>query len=157
VSDEQYAFLRRVCRKALRRWNCSKDWSLDEFTSWGWWGLACAERTFDEAKGSWHPYAAFKIRGAILDNLKQGCWKLHARWTDDEQPVYQPNPWHEALYDLTKTLNLPQRQAVCWYYRDGLSLADIGKLQGVTESAVSYRLKDAREKIRQLVLDAKNI
>ena len=48
-------------------------------------------------------------------------------------------------------MNLPQkeREAVLLYYYQDMNVSEIAKALGVTQPTVSYRLKRAREKLRQ--------
>lgn len=147
MTDAEYRFLRRICRAALRSWRCSRRWSEDEFVSFGWWGWECARRLYDPSKGEWEWFASFKIKAAILDQLKQRRW--HPQGGDFEEPCREYPRWQDGLYDLTLELPPRQRQVIYWTYRDGLTLDQIGRVWGVTESAACHALARAKRGVRR--------
>lgn len=149
MTDEDYALLRRTCARMIRRWRCWKRWTEDEFVSWGWWGLECARRLYNPARGAWVAFAMAKIENAICDQIKQKRWHPQASGRRIPDVVYQLLHSHESLYDLTCKLSTRERQAVVWYYRDGATLSDIADAQQCTESNVSYVLLRARNRIRE--------
>lgn len=148
MSDEDYRFLRRVCERLVGRWRCSRRWSVDEFVSWGWWGWQCAKRLYDPARGEWRAFATAKIKNAICDQIKQRTWHPQGAQRRFRDPVHEPNEWHDALEFWTSSLSRDEREAILWYYRDGYTLSEIGRLRQCDQSTVSYALKRAREKIR---------
>ncbi len=70
-------------------------------------------------------------------------------------PEMLPDQPQEANEDETAltiaVMNLPhrEREAVLLYYYQDMNVSEIAKALGVTQPTVSYRLKRAREKLRQ--------
>lgn len=150
MTDAEYALLRRTCRGMLLRWRCWRRWSEDELVSWGWWGLECARRLYDPAKGPWVPFARAKIRNAVCDHIRQNKWRRES-YEGPRLPelVYHRATWPEALWDYTKTLTPRQQEAIYWRYRDGLTLREMGEHWGLTESAAWHVLHAAHARVRE--------
>jgi RNA polymerase sigma factor (sigma-70 family) len=108
----------------------------------------CAKRLYNPELGEWRAFATAKIKNAVCDNLKQRKWHPQGRAKVPER-IYQPTDWSNELEVWTTSLTKDEREAVVWYYRDGLTLSEIGHRQLHDQSTVSYALKRAREKIRQ--------
>jgi RNA polymerase sigma factor for flagellar operon FliA len=63
----------KVARKMIRR--LPRTVELNELISCGYFGLVDAMEKFDESKGaSFNTYAEYRIRGAILDELRRMDW-----------------------------------------------------------------------------------
>lgn len=127
----------------------------DEINSAAHAGLADAALRYDPTRYQFTTFAARRVRGAILDELRRSGLKGYKRGTSaaapgrDFSPLTQvdapadhlPVGWEleslDALDALTRTLPARQREVLRLYFGHGMLLREIGVKFGVTMSAVS--------------------
>lgn len=136
-------------------------------------GLCSDVRRYDPSKGaSWPTYAHIRAQGIIRDHLRDirpGSRGNPQPWplSLDEQfdngdgttatitdlfPVEDPAPADDRLHRLLQHLidRLPDAQArAIRFYAGGYTLAEIGELEGVSESRICQRLTAARKTLAQ--------
>ena len=131
-------------------------WTRDELASFGLDGLLDALDRYDPDKGPWTPYARLRIRGAILDGISLHGWHFLDRDKDasvdrllaPDQPDHVADREHaRAILDLVGPLT---RQALVMYYLCGYDQNKIGKLTGVSGSAISHRIAKALRYLRAI-------
>ena len=106
-------------------------------------------------------------RGSIQDG-KEKAWLasvtvnqcrdlLRSAWRRKTEPLTEDmtfeTPEQTELYEALLTLKEHERAAVYLHYFEGYSVAEIAKLLGVTQSAVTSRLGRAREHLRNKLED----
>lgn len=74
-----------------------------------------------------------------------------SEWPEAAVPEASDSVLEENLDEALLELETEDRQAVEWFYFDGLSHKEIAGRQGVTPKAVSSRLERARAKLRLLL------
>lgn len=148
-----------------------------DLVSAGVLGLIDAIRKYDPSRDNqFKTYAEFRIRGAMLDEVRSYDWVsktirqktrrlgiqdsfLHRQILEvyeDWQSSKPKTPYH-GLIQLMQTRQLekaiealPKRQkwAITLYYFKELNMKEIGKEISVTESAISLLLTQARKSLR---------
>ena len=86
-------------------------------------------------------------------DMRRGFWfrRMDRRVTPEMLPD-QAEPADEAESAITlAVMNLPrkEREVILLYYYQDMSMNDIAAALGLTQPTVSYRLRRAREKLRQ--------
>ena len=131
-------------------------WTRDELASFGLDGLLDALAKYDPDKGPWTPYARLRIRGAILDGISLHGWhflaadkgRTLARVPAPDQPDHVADKEQaRAVLDLVGPLT---RQALVMHYLCGYDQTKIGKLTGVSGSAISHRIAKALRYLRAI-------
>lgn len=85
----------------------------------------------------------------ICKNMLKGRWRRQVSLDDvAEQPVFD-RPAERELYAAVLSLPEKYRTVLDLYYYEGLSTAEIGKLLGVKQSAVTTRLARARAILKE--------
>lgn len=113
-----------------------------------------AARTLDKFRGeasmkTWLTSIAMRT----CCDMRRSFW---FRWMDRRvTPEMLPDPVQSPLEEETAltvaVMNLPQkeREVILLYYYQDMNVNEIARTLGVTQPTVSYRLKRAREKLRQ--------
>lgn len=138
-------------------------WSAEELASFGYDGLADACRRYDPQKGPWVPYAALRIRGAILDAISVKGWHYLER--DEDVAMNQiPNPCSLNLTELRDEIRSAlgfakprSRRFIQQYYIQGLELSEVGKLNGITASAVCHALTRSMNHLRKTLDSSRTV
>lgn len=113
-----------------------------------------AARTLDKFRGessmkTWLTSIAMRT----CCDMRRSFWfrRMDRRFT----PEMLPEPAQETAEDesalTVAVMNLPkkEREAVLLYYYQDMNVSEIADVLGVTQPTVSYRLRRAREKLRQ--------
>ena len=69
----------------------------------------------------------------------------------DEGRVEAPEAWNGELFDAIRRLPDKYRLPVVLYYFDGYSQKEIGKIVGATGEQVKTRVRQGRDRLRQLL------
>lgn len=212
-AHEYLPFVRRIARRVARR--LPRHVGFDDLVGAGVVGLLEAMRRYDpERVTNFETFAEFRIRGAIIDELRRRdlmardarieakqleqtrsrlsqslgrepedhemAHSLHLSVEalrlrqkrlqpvtlmslDDVYPappqVVAPGPLEvverrqkmERLQHAMGRLGPRQRQVLCLYYRDGMTLRQIGTHLGVTESRVCQIVSESTQRLRVLL------
>lgn len=148
-------------------------------------GLIDAINKYDRSRDNlFKTYAEFRINGAMLDEARSYDWlskavrkktrklgvqdaylqrqilEVYEDWKSSkpQTPYQELNQLMEyrQLENAIQTLPERQRKAITLYYFKELNMKEIGKSLGVTESAISLLLTQARNTLRTLFQE-KNI
>src|SRR5882724_9130914 len=161
-----YHCVAKVAKVLLRRLPPSTD--LSDLMSAGALGLIEAAGRFDPARGeSFEAFARIRIRGAMLDDIRvrdsmsrdmRRTWRAINRSTSvltqrlGRAPFEQEIAARRELVDrLARDIAaLPprMRQVLSLYYRESLSLREIGLVLGVTECRVCQIHGEATRRLR---------
>lgn len=153
-----------VCRIATKLAKRMRGyWSAEELASFGYDGLVDACRRYDPQKGPWVPYAALRIRGAILDNIKVKKWHYLER--DHNVALNKiPNPCRpdptELKDEIRSALGFAKprsRWLIQNYYLQGLDLSEVGKLNGITASAVCRAMTRSMSHLRKTLDSSRTV
>lgn len=144
--DEHQTALLRLCYLYLHDVQLAEDAVQETFIK--------AARTLDRFRGessvkTWLTRIAMRT----CCDMRRSFWfrRVDRRVT----PEMLPEPVQDTAEDefaLTiAVMNLPkkEREAILLYYYQDMNVSEIAQALGVTQPTVSYRLKRAREKLRQ--------
>ena len=132
----------------------------------GIFGLIKAIEKFDPDRGfKFETYAAYKVRGAILDELRALDWVPRSAREAGETPsvvefdedlpeIEGFNPAREpvadgALAGALAQLSENERRLIALYHGDELPLSDVGAALGVSESRASQMHSEIISKLRR--------
>lgn len=113
-----------------------------------------AARTLDKFRGeasmkTWLTSIAMRT----CCDMRRSFWfrRMDRRVTPEMLPDPVQSPLEEETALTVAVMNLPQkeREVILLYYYQDMNVNEIAKALGVTQPTVSYRLKRAREKLRQ--------
>lgn len=138
----------------------SRKFTDDDFRSMAYIGLCEAADSYQPDKGPFRPYAYYRIYGSIVDQLRlingrrfqKTRLVLNQQKVDDLQSNRNEMAQFEAREYLEKTLpNLSKRElrVLKMIYIDGLTLEDIGPMEGVDPSRISQIKTVALKKLRR--------
>ena len=86
-------------------------------------------------------------------DMRRSFWfrRMDRRVTPEMLPDPVQSPLEEETALTVAVMNLPQkeREVILLYYYQDMNVNEIARTLGVTQPTVSYRLKRAREKLRQ--------
>jgi len=154
------------------RWMFAPHIAIDDLTQAGSQGLVAASNTYDPAKskGSFEPYAYFRVRGAIIDSQKRRVYKEEQHTsldravsanqkergqaprtlldvTRDRRPLpdadAQAEEIHRLLWEAIAELPQPERR-VMECHLEGRSLTATAKEVGLSLMWTRAKLADAR-------------
>jgi len=126
---------------------------VDELKSAAYLGLVQAANDFQQ--GNFQVFASFRIRGAILDYLRELSWGSRA----NRVSTCVCQEWHSITTEDVKETDLFFEKAeneiggngvdiLKLYYINDLTLKQIGEKIGVGESRVSQLIGDYKSKLR---------
>ena len=113
-----------------------------------------AVRTLDKFRGeasmkTWLTSIAMRT----CCDMRRSFWfrRMDRRVTPEMLPDSVQSPLEEETALTVAVMNLPQkeREVILLYYYQDMNVNEIARTLGVTQPTVSYRLKRAREKLRQ--------
>lgn len=113
-----------------------------------------AARTLDKFRGeasmkTWLTSIAMRT----CCDMRRSFWfrRMDRRVTPEMLPDPVQSPLEEETALTVAVMNLPQkeREVILLYYYQDMNVNEIARTLGVTQPTVSYRLKRAREKLRQ--------
>lgn len=113
-----------------------------------------AARTLDKFRGeasmkTWLTSIAMRT----CCDMRRSFWfrRMDRRVTPEMLPNPVQSPLEEETALTVAVMNLPQkeREVILLYYYQDMNVNEIARALGVTQPTVSYRLKRAREKLRQ--------
>ena len=113
-----------------------------------------AVRTLDKFRGeasmkTWLTSIAMRT----CCDMRRSFWfrRMDRRVTPEMLPDPVQSPLEEETALTVAVMNLPQkeREVILLYYYQDMNVNEIARTLGVTQPTVSYRLKRAREKLRQ--------
>ncbi|MCG7337151.1 sigma-70 family RNA polymerase sigma factor [Sporosarcina sp. ACRSM] len=138
---------------SIRKLNIYRD--HDSFIQAGRIALWQAWNRFDEAKGSFTPFAYRSIRGAMLDEMKkENKFEEHVMRMEDESLgiiIEARSDWG-ALYDLGETLSIlspAESELVHWLFIEGFTLAECAERIGITVAGIKKRRQRILGKLRK--------
>jgi len=86
-------------------------------------------------------------------DMRRSFWfrRMDRRVTPDMLPDCASEATEDEAALTLAVMNLPrrEREAILLYYYQDMNVSEIAKALGVAQPTVSYRLKRAREKLRQ--------
>lgn len=135
---------------------------FEDLKSAAYYGLVDAAVKFNNEKSNFFgAYAKFRILGEIYDfvrksYLNQKRYSVSLDEDDDNGETLASNlpqgepckDFNEIFDEATKTLSNQNKKIIMMYFLDDLSLKEIGRKIGVSESRVSQILKQSKEEIR---------
>lgn len=113
-----------------------------------------AARTLDKFRGeasmkTWLTSIAMRT----CCDMRRSFWfrRMDRRVTPEMLPDPVQSPLEEETALAVAVMNLPhkEREVILLYYYQDMNVNEIARALGVTQPTVSYRLKRAREKLRQ--------
>ena len=113
-----------------------------------------AARTLDKFRGeasmkTWLTSIAMRT----CCDMRRSFWfrRMDRRVTPEMLPDPVQSPLEEETALTVAVMNLPQkeREVILLYYYQDMNVNEIARTLGVTQPTVSYRLKCARQKLRQ--------
>jgi RNA polymerase sigma factor for flagellar operon FliA len=130
---------------------------IDELKSAAYMGLVKAANRFDPKCNVPFPaYARWRIRGEILDYLRELRWDKSAKVQNADQEVLEIlYSTHDVSYTeeffgkVTKSLSAIGQKVVILYYVQERTLKEIGTLLGLSESRISQILSQSRSEIKR--------
>lgn len=132
-------------------------WSQEELASFGYDGAVGGLRTYNPAFGrSLEDHCARRIKGAMLDGMSLKRWHFLPRVARKANKATTPRDVTTASIDARDHANaildgLSERHA--WilgaYYLDGWTQAQIGRVLGVSASAVCHCLTTTLRRLRR--------
>ena len=138
--------LMRLCYLYLRDVQLAEDAVQETFIK--------AARTLDKFRGeasmkTWLTSIAMRT----CCDMRRSFWfrRMDRRVTPEMLPDPVQSPLEEETALTVAVINLPQkeREVILLYYYQDMNVNEIARTLGVTQPTVSYRLKRAREKLRQ--------
>ena len=138
--------LMRLCYLYLRDVQLAEDAVQETFIK--------AARTLDKFRGeasmkTWLTSIAMRT----CCDMRRSFWfrRMDRRVTPEMLPDPVQSPLEEETALTVAVMNLPQkeREVILLYYYQDMNVNEIARTLGVTQPTVSYRLKRAREKLRQ--------
>jgi hypothetical protein len=134
-----------------------KGVNIEELRSAGVTGLVLASRKFNPDRGAFGSYAKYWIKGEITalfksnDALALGCTESLSIWHNDEDGRYEGNAAAPAP-TIAPDLGAAEADRNIIQARDrGETLAEIGKVLGISPERVRQREARARSKIRGII------
>lgn len=126
---------------------------MDDVLQAGVLGLIDAIRKFDPAREvQFNTYAYFRIKGAIIDDLKRGFRTKREYIPVDVEPdgvcLYSEMVRRET-FEWLQTLRPQYRIVIKMHYYDGLDFYEIGDRLGISYAGASFRHKKALEILRK--------
>ena len=138
--------LMRLCYLYLRDVQLAEDAVQETFIK--------AARTLDKFRGeasmkTWLTSIAMRT----CCDMRRSFWfrRMDRRVTPEMLPDPVQSPLEEETALTVAVMNLPQkeREVILLYYYQDMNVNEIARTLSVTQPTVSYRLKRAREKLRQ--------
>ena len=100
----------------------------------------------------------FRIAMNVCRDMKRGSWFriIDRRVSLEDLPEPAVNPSGEEHEVMTAILSLPDRERwiVLMYYYNSMTLQEIAEALGVSQPAVSKRLKKAKERLQTMLKEA---
>lgn len=100
----------------------------------------------------------FRIAMNVCRDMKRGSWFriIDRRVSLEDLPEPAVNPSGEEHEVMTAILSLPDRERwiVLMYYYHSMTLQEIAEALGVSQPAVSKRLKKAKERLQTMLKEA---
>lgn len=137
---------------------------MDDLISVAYYGLVDAAVKYDASKCSFGFYAKLRIMGEISDYLRELC-KESSRYGTSIDYCYNDGTTladtilandiddsEEFLEDVSKNLIGVDKTVFSLYYGENLSLKEIGKVIGVSESRVSQILTKSKEIVKEYMV-----
>lgn len=145
----------RIARKMAQRMR--GYWTEEELASFGFEGILGGLRTYDPSYGrQLEDHVARRIKGAMLDGISQKGWHFLPRAARKPATPITARDVTTASTDARDHANaildgLSDRHAwiVSAYYLEGWSQERIGRMLGISASAVSQSLKTAMRNLRK--------
>ena len=144
--DEHQTALLRLCYLYLHDVQLAEDAVQETFIK--------AARTLDKFRGeSSEKTWLTRIAMRTCCDMRRSFW--FRRVDRCVTPEMLPEPVQDTAEDETAltiaVMNLPkkEREAILLYYYQDMNVSEIAEVLGVTQPTVSYRLRRAREKLRQ--------
>lgn len=143
---EHQAPLLRLCYLYLHDVQLAEDAVQETFIK--------AARTLDSFRGeasvkTW--LTSIAVRTCC--DMRRGFWfrRVDRRITPEMLPDSAQDAAEDEAALTIAVMNLPkkEREAILLYYYQDMNVSEIAQALGVTQPTVSYRLKRAREKLRQ--------
>lgn len=138
--------------------------SMDDLISVAYYGLVDAAVKHDASKCSFGFYAKLRIMGEITDYLRESC-RNDSRYGTSIDYCYNDGTTiadtvllddtdnsEEFLEDVSKNLIGVDKTVFSLYYGENLSLKEIGKVIGVSESRVSQILTKSKEIVKEYMV-----
>lgn len=120
--------------------------SYDELQSAAYMGLVLAAEKFNPTKNiSFVHFASFRINGEIKDYLRQKKDRLQPENLCDEIPFNESDDFFD---DLILCLNPLGKKIITSYYKDGLSMKEIGDKLNLSEGRISQLIKSYLNQIK---------
>lgn len=140
---------------SIRKLNIHRN--HDSFRQAGRVALWQAWSRFDEAKGSFTPFAYRSIRGSMLDELKkENVFEKNITLMEDESLAYIMVPeiadQHEALNRLADALDVlspAEQELVQWLFIEGYTLTECAERIGITVEGVRKRRYRSLAKLKR--------
>jgi RNA polymerase sigma factor (sigma-70 family) len=153
AADRYYPYVQKVARHLARR--LPAPIPLEDVVSAGMVGLMESVDRYDPSRApSFDRYAAFRIKGAILDELEAA--DRRARCPQQQAPPACPfaTPTPEKLLlvkEAVAHLSPTQQRVVRLRYFQDLNIEEIGQQLGVSEARACQIHRDAMEQLRALI------
>jgi len=130
---------------------------IDELKSAAYMGLVKAANRFSpKYQVAFPTYARFRIRGEILDYLRELRWDIRAKVQNVDQEVleilyfdHKISHTGEFFQKVTKSLSAIGKKVLLMYYVQERSLKEIGRVLGLSESRISQILTHSRNEIKR--------
>ena len=101
---------------------------------------------------------AWLLRCAINEskNLLRSHWYRYSKPLEEAEEIAAPDsPEDGYLLEILDKLNRNNRIALYMYYYEGYSTPEIAKILGISENAVSMRLRRGRKQLKSLIENGK--
>lgn len=153
--EQLWPVIWRIAKAMARR--ARGYWTQEELASFGYDGAVGGLRTYNSAYGrSLEDHCARRIKGAMLDGMSVKGWHFIPRAARKPATRTTPRDVTTASIDARDHANaildgLSERHA--WilgaYYLDGWTQEQIGRVLGISGSAVSQSMKTALRRLRR--------
>lgn len=144
-----------IARK--RKTTLPKYIDFEDIKSAAYLGLVDAANKFDKnVCPSFSAYANLRIFGEIQDFLRNNFKNTSQMVSLTDEVDFEQNveKSSEISEDLLKHLSVDEQNVIKHYFVDDLSLKEIGRLIGVSESRVSQKISDSKKIIKQQYMAA---
>ncbi|HZR80383.1 MAG TPA: sigma-70 family RNA polymerase sigma factor [Candidatus Binatia bacterium] len=140
--------------------------SRDDLISWGLAGLIDAHRRYDPAKLPFVSYASWRVRGAMIDGVRESQRGQHelAENVDVLDPEWRDPADEAARRELgaiarraLATLPAKERQALLLIYFGDLSLREAGERMGLSEARACQLRAQAFARLRPVLADVAEV
>lgn len=137
--------LLRICCLQLKDWHAAEDAVQETFLK--------AYRQMDAFRGDSH-VKTWLIRIAVNQcrDMRRNAWYRLTEWhtSIDQMPLASKTPDVDNMALQTAILKLrpKYREVVLLYFYEGYRMKEIAHILGITEAAVSTRIRKAKQKLK---------